>query len=219
MAGKHDRKVFMMMEVKCLIVGALMTNCYIIWDPEKRKGAIVDPGEEAERIVRVVSGLGIDVDQILATHCHFDHIGAVAQVRRETGADFIAHKDDLPFVQDSKITAENWGFDIEQSPDPDQFIDEGDVIHVGGQELRVFHTPGHSPGGVSYYHDNFVLSGDCLFQGSIGRTDFRMGSFEILENSIRTKLYSLPDDTEVLTGHGPTTTIGEEKKFNPFVRA
>lgn len=158
------------------------------------------------------------MDQILATHCHFDHIGAVSHLRRELDAPFIIHKDDLSFVRDSSNAARKWGFQIEQPSDPDRYVDEGDTILVGDRKLEVVHTPGHSPGGVSYLHDSVAFVGDCLFQGSIGRTDFREGSFEILERSIKMKLYTLPEETKVYTGHGPPTTIGQEKKFNPFVR-
>ncbi|MCK4267045.1 MAG: MBL fold metallo-hydrolase, partial [Thermoplasmata archaeon] len=120
--------------------------------------------------------------------------------------------------EDGKASARKWGFDIEQPPKPDRFIEDGDKIEVGNFSLEVLHTPGHSPGGVSYLHERVVFAGDCLFQGSIGRTDFRMGSLEELAKSIRTRLYTLPDNTLVYTGHGPVTTIGDEKAHNPFVR-
>ena len=118
----------------------------------------------------------------------------------------------------SENAAGRWGIDIEQPPKPDRFIEDGEKIKVGKFELEVIYTPGHSPGGISFLHDNMVFAGDTLFQNSIGRTDFRKGSFEYLSNSIKKRLYTLPDETIVYTGHGPVTTIGDEKKYNAFVR-
>jgi len=229
-----------MLRVEQIPTGQLMTNCYLLWEEwgrsedlsevrmtrragkgeegGKRKGVIIDPGDDAQKILMRVRNHNIEVDKILATHCHFDHIGAVAQLKRELDAEFIIHKDDLSYVRDCKNAARKWGFHIEQPDDPDRFIDEGDTIMVGSSSLEVVHTPGHSPGGVSYLNDTMAFVGDCLFQGSIGRTDFHMGSFAVLEKSIKEKLYTLPDDTKVYTGHGPQTTIGHEKKYNPFVR-
>ncbi len=204
--------------VERLAVGPLFTNCYIVWDEGTGRGVIIDPGEEGEKILMKVSDIGVKIDNILATHCHFDHIAAVAQLKREIDANFLAHKKDLFFVEDGQASARRWGFDIEQPPNPDRFIEDGEKIAVGNLALDVLHTPGHSPGGVSFLHEGMVFAGDCLFQRSIGRTDFRKGSFEILENTIKTRLYTLPDDTIVYTGHGPVTTVGEEKMQNPFVK-
>ncbi len=206
------------LSVEILAVGPLLTNCFIVWDDDTKQGAIIDPGEEADKILAKVKDLGIKIDIILATHCHFDHIAAVAQIKREIDAEFLAHEGDISFVEDGKNAARRWGFDIEQPPRPDRFIADGDKIKVGNLTLDVIHTPGHSPGGVSFLHNGMVFAGDCLFQGSIGRTDFRMGSLEVLVESIKTRLYTMPDDTIVYTGHGPITTIGEEKRHNPFVR-
>ena len=204
--------------VENLVVGPLMTNCYIVWDEASNEGVIIDPGDDADIIITMLKELGVQVDRILATHCHFDHIAAAAALKRELELEFIAHEGDLFFVEDGKASARKWGFDIEQPPKPDRFIEDGDKIEVGNFSLEVLHTPGHSPGGVSYLHERVVFAGDCLFQGSIGRTDFRMGSLEELAKSIKTRLYTLPDNTLVYTGHGPVTTIGDEKAHNPFVR-
>ncbi len=207
------------LSVELLAVGPLMTNCYIAWDEGTREGVIIDPGEDADVILAKVKALGIEIKLILATHCHFDHIGAMAPLKRAIDAEFLAHEGDLFFVEDGKASARKWGFDIEQPPLPDRYIEDGDKIAVGNFTLEVLHTPGHSPGGVSFLHEKMVFAGDCLFQGSIGRTDFRMGSLEELTESIRKRLYTLPDNTIVYTGHGPITTIGEEKMHNPFVRS
>jgi hydroxyacylglutathione hydrolase len=207
------------LQVEPLVVGPLLSNCYIVWDEDKKEGVVIDPGEDADNVLKLISELGIKIKYILATHGHFDHVGGVAKLRKELGVEFLAHKEDFFFIEDGKNAAGRWGFDIEQPPKPDRFIEEGDIIEVGNFKLEVLHTPGHSPGGISFLHDSMVFAGDTLFQGSIGRTDFRKGSFEDLSNSIKTRLYTLPDDTIVYTGHGPITTIGDEKKYNAFVRA
>jgi len=214
----ENEKISPMLRVEKIPVGPLMTNCYLVWDDQVEQGVIIDPGDWGERIIERVKEHGLVIDSILATHCHFDHIGAVASIKREIDAEFVIHKEDLYFVKDCENAARKWGFSIEQPPDPDRYIVEGDVVKVGNQTLRVVYTPGHSPGGISYLNDGMVFAGDCLFQRSIGRTDFRGGSFEILDRTIKTKLYSLTDDTIVYTGHGPDTTVGEEKRHNPFVR-
>ncbi|MEW5937114.1 MAG: MBL fold metallo-hydrolase [Candidatus Thermoplasmatota archaeon] len=206
------------LHVERLVVGPLLTNCYIIWDEHSGEGAIIDPGEDPGAILSRIADLGIEVRCYIATHCHFDHIAAIAPLKRRIGAEFLIHEGDISFVEDAKNAAQRWGFEIEQPPMPDRYMSEGEIIRIGGGALRVIHTPGHSPGGVSLYEEGRVFAGDCLFQGGIGRTDFRMGSFDILAKSIRTRLYTLPDDTAVYPGHGACTTIGNERRHNPFVR-
>lgn len=206
-------------KVEVLIVGPLFSNCYIVWDENVKQGVIIDPGDDAEDILKAVRKLGIKIKYILATHGHFDHVGAVAPLKRELKVEFLAHKDDFFFIEDGENAARRWGVYIEQPPKPDRFIDDGDKIKIGGFDLEVMHTPGHSPGGISFLYNQMVFGGDTLFQGSIGRTDFRKGSFEDLSKSIKTRLYTLPDNTIVYTGHGPVTTIGDEKRYNAFVRA
>jgi len=207
------------LQVERLVVGPLDSNCYIVWDDNVKQGVIIDPGEDADAILRRIKELDIKIKYILATHGHFDHVGAVAPLKRELNAEFLAHNEDFFFIEDGENAARRWGFMIEQPPKPDRFIKDGDTIEVGEYKLEVLHTPGHSPGGVSFLHNRMVFGGDTLFQRSIGRTDFRMGSFEELAKSIKTHLYTLPDDTIVYTGHGPITTIGDEKKYNLFVKA
>ena len=204
--------------VEPLIVGPLYSNCYIVWDEGEKQGVIIDPGDDSEVILNKVRELGITIKYILATHGHFDHVGAVRPLKQALHAQFLAHEGDFFFIEEGKNTAHRWGVEIDQPPKPDQFIDMGDKIKFGKFELIVLHTPGHSPGGVSYLYNHMVFSGDTLFQGSIGRTDFRNGSFKDLSDSIKNHLYTLPDETIVYTGHGPITTIGEEKKYNSFIR-
>jgi len=206
------------LQIETIIVGPLFSNCYIVWDDEEKIGLVIDPGEDAEKILQCIKELNIEIKYILATHGHFDHVGAVATVKRETLAAFLAHEEDMFFIEDGEDAAMRWGFTIEPPPNPDRFINDGDELEIGRFKFKVIHTPGHSPGGVSFLHKNILFCGDTLFQGSIGRTDFRKGSFEELARSIKKRLYTLPDDTIVYTGHGPTTTIGSEKRSNPFVR-
>lgn len=206
------------LQVEQFIVGPLFSNCYIVWNDRVKQGVIIDPGEDAQKILRRVKELGVEIKYILATHGHFDHVAAVTPLKREINAEFLAHKGDFFFIEDGENAARRWGFAIEQPPKPSRFIEDGDTIEVGSCVFEVLHTPGHSPGGVSFLHNGMVFVGDTLFQGNTGRTDLRMGSFEELAKSIKTRLYTLPDDTIVYTGHGPITTIGAEKRYNPFVR-
>lgn len=207
------------MLLKCLVVGPIAANCYIIGDELTREGAIIDPGDEAEKIAAQVRNMGLDIKFIIGTHGHFDHTAAVASLKNIMACDFLLHIKDIPFVQHAQETARQWGIAIDQVPEPDKFVDDGDVLKLGSRELKIIHTPGHSPGGISIYipGDNLVFTGDTLFQGSIGRTDFQFGSMDDLVRSIREKLYTLPDKTVAYTGHGDPTTIGDEKKYNFFV--
>jgi glyoxylase-like metal-dependent hydrolase (beta-lactamase superfamily II) len=207
------------MRIEQLVVGPLFSNCFLVWEEESKKGVVIDAGDEGHLILEKVKELGIDVEFILATHGHFDHVAGVAPLRRELDTRFLAHKADMFFIENGQSIAKEWGFVIEQPPNPDEFLEEGMKINFGSLSLECIMTPGHSPGGVSFLGDGQIFSGDTLFQGSIGRTDFRFGSFEDLEKSIKTRLYTLPDDTIVYTGHGPGTKIGVEKKHNSFVKA
>ncbi len=208
------------MMVTGLVVGPIMANCYIIGDKASGEGAIIDPGDDPEKILRKLNGTDLMVKYILATHGHFDHTGGMKGLKAELDVDFLMHEDDLFFVRDSKESARKWGISVEQVPDPDGYLKDGDVLKLGPTELTIIHTPGHSPGGVCIHvpGEKILFSGDTLFEGSIGRTDFREGSLEILSKSIRERLYTLPDDTKVYTGHGAKTTIGNEREHNPFVR-
>lgn len=208
------------MIIKTLVVGPIGANCHVIGDAESNEGAIIDPGDEADRILQIVKETGLAIKYIIATHGHFDHVAAVKPLKEELECEFLVHENDLALIQRSKQSAMNWGIDIEQVPDPDRYIDEGDTVKLGTLELQVIHTPGHSQGGVCIYipSEKALFSGDTLFSGSIGRTDFEGGSMEDLQKSIKEKLYTLPDDTVVYTGHMGETTIGDEKVQNMFVR-
>ena len=204
------------MIIKRLPVGQLETNAYIIGDEETKQAVVIDPGDESDRIMDLVKESDLSINAIICTHAHFDHIGAAGDIRKEAGAKILLHKDDLEGYGLAKEQASLWGFNLDDLPQPDDYIDEGDDVKVGNLNFKVLHTPGHSPGGVSLYGEGIVITGDTIFQGSVGRTDFPGGSIEKLKVSFR-RLLELPEDTKVYSGQGPETTIGREKKENFFV--
>jgi len=157
------------------------------------------------------------VRMIVNTHCHCDHCGGNAPLLEKTGAELAIHREDLPLLRSMELQARMFGVDVEPSPDPNRFLNEGDRIEVGGASFRVVHAPGHSPGHIVLVGDGVVFCGDVLFQGSIGRTDLPGGDYHQLLASIRDKLLVLPDETVAYTGHGPSTTIGDERRTNPFL--
>lgn len=206
------------MIVKTLSVGPIMANCYIIGCEETKNAAVIDPGDEADRILLALSEEKLKVQYILNTHGHFDHVGANKRLKDVTGAKLAIHPDDIVMLESVNMAAASFGMSVENSPAPDLTIKDGDTITIGNISLNVIHTPGHSPGGVSFHTNGIVFVGDTLFAGSIGRTDFPGGDFNTLIASIKNKLFVLGDDVQALTGHGPATTIGQEKRTNPFLR-
>jgi len=205
------------MIIKKLAVGPIMANCFIVGCKETHEAAVIDPGDEADRILLALAQAKLTVKQIINTHGHFDHVGANKRMKAATGAPILIHALDAPMLSMLSRSAAAWGMSAEDSPSPDRTIDEGDEIRVGLLRLQVIHTPGHTPGGVSLIADDCAFVGDTLFAGSVGRTDFPGGDFDTLKSSIQKKLFALGDEVRVFTGHGPETTIGEEKRYNPFV--
>ena len=205
------------MIIKTLAVGPIMANCFILGCEKTRDAAVIDPGAEADRILLALAESSLTVKWILNTHGHFDHVSANKPLKDATGAPIMIHAEDAPMLAQLSSSAAAWGMKAENSPAPDRYLNEGDTIPFGSITLRVLHTPGHTRGGVSFQTDGHVFVGDTLFAGSIGRTDFPGGSFEALKRSIQDKLFVLPDDVQVHTGHGPSTTIGTERRSNPFV--
>ena len=202
------------MIVKSLEVGHFYSNCYIVGSEQTKKGMIIDPGAEAGRILKTAEGLGLSIVLIVATHTHKDHIAALTQVKEVTGADYAVHEAEWT----KRMTpASKSGGSLRSPPEPDRLLHDGDIIGIGELRFRVLHTPGHSPEGICLQGHGLVFCGDTLFNFGIGRTDFPGGSFEQLMDSIRDKLMTLPDETEVYPGHGPKTTIGRERQWNPFL--
>jgi len=204
------------MIVERVVVGPLEENTYIIGDEVTNQAIVVDPGDESDRIIEIIKERGLQVHTIICTHTHFDHVGAVGDIKKATGARILIHKEDQQVYETAKDQAAFWGYDFDDIPQPDGFIDEGDDIQVGDIKFRVMHTPGHSPGGICLYGGGVLITGDTLFKGSVGRTDFPGGSMEELKKSFR-RLLGLPEGTKIFSGHGPETTVGMEKRTNYFV--
>ncbi len=203
------------MYIKCLAVGPLEGNCFIVADEASNKCIVIDPGDEPDRIMDSVKERGFEVVYIVCTHGHFDHIGCVGDIKQETGAKIVIHKDEIPTYHAAKDMAGYWGFDIDALPEPDIKVQEGDFVKFGDLSFEVFHTPGHSPGGICLYAEGLAFTGDTIFAGSVGRTDFPGGDINKLRDSFR-RILSLPEETKILSGHGPATTVGKEKRTNMF---
>ncbi len=206
------------MIIKTLAVGPIVANCYILGCEETKEAVVVDPGDETGKILLSLADSGLKVKYIINTHGHFDHVGGNKKMKDATGADILIHPLDAPMLDTLSASAANWGLLADDSPPPDRTVEDGDEISFGNITLKVIHTPGHTPGGVSFHTNGYVFVGDTLFESSIGRTDFPGGNLETLISSIKNKLFALDDDVQVFTGHGSTTTIGREKRSNPFLR-
>ncbi|MDR1193393.1 MAG: MBL fold metallo-hydrolase [Peptococcaceae bacterium] len=207
------------MDIIQMALGALETNCYILYQSGEPECLVVDPGFESRQIAEQLEELDIRPKYIIATHGHGDHIGAIPGLKSAyPDAEILIHRLDGDLMADGK---RNHSFLMGSLAEPkaDQLLEEGQEIQCGSMRLKVLHTPGHTPGGISLTAPGCVFAGDTLFNGSVGRTDLGGGDFDVLARSIREKLYALPDETVVYTGHGPATTVGKEKKTNPFVRA
>ncbi len=210
------------MIVKQYEIGNFAVFCYLIGDEETKEALFIDPADDADRLLSEAKSHDLDkIKYIVNTHSHVDHIMGNAEMVKKTGARIVIHEEDAMFLTQTPSYLLEM-FRAKPSPPADITVKEGDVIQVGQVGLKVIHTPGHSPGGMSLYADGMVFTGDSLFVGSVGRTDFPGSSWEKLEASIRKKLYVLPGDTVVFPGHNygpkPTSTIQYEKRNNPFVR-
>lgn len=204
------------MILKTLIVGPLATNCYLVGSESGREGMIIDPGAEAEKILKKVSDLKLEVKLIVLTHGHIDHTGALKEIKQATGAPIAVHTDDVKTLGDRFLSILS-GISHPALPPPDRLLKDGDGIDIGDLHFTVLHTPGHTPGGICLLGEGVVFSGDTLFNYSIGRADLPGGNPSQLIDSIHNRLMVLADDTLVYPGHGPQTTIGAERRGNPFL--
>ena len=205
------------MKYEMVVVGALETNCYLVYCEETRSCAVIDPGADHEKIIGAVADLELKPVIVLNTHGHVDHIGANSDIIEKYGVPLAMHKADTGLLQVSDYIELSLLLGARNSPAPDRLLAEGDEVRVGNQALRVIHTPGHTPGSIGFLHDGLLFSGDTLFCGGVGRTDLPGGSWKDLERSIRERILTLPEDTIVLPGHGPHTTVGQERGSNPFL--
>ncbi len=205
------------LNIKAFCLGPLANNGYLIWDEDSKEAFAVDPPMDAELMASFAARSDLRVTKILNTHGHFDHIAGNALMKKFSGAGVFIHKADLGLLKRGAAHAEMFGLEMDPSPPPDGFLKEGDELILGSGKIMVLETPGHTPGGVSFYTEGDLFSGDSLFEGSIGRTDLEGGDLDSLVDSIRTKLFALPPETLVHPGHGPETTIGREMGGNPFV--
>jgi len=199
-----------------LVVGPLATNCYIVGSESGRQGMIIDPGDEANKILNRVKNLGLDIKYIVLTHGHLDHIGALKEVKEATSAQVAIHTNDVSTIK-NKLLSIFLGIRHKSPPPPDKLLNDGDIISIGRLSFAVIHTPGHTPGGICLLGEGVLFSGDTLFNYGIGRADLPGGSYSQLMNSIQTKLMVLADEVIVYPGHGPQTTIGTERQGNSFL--
>lgn len=205
------------LEIVTLPNGSFAENCYLVFDPQQVDTVLVDPGEESHRFLAAASSRGRRITAIWLTHAHLDHIQGVAAIREATGAPIFLHPADQALYRELPQQGLWLGLRLPAPPPADRELEHGQRLAIGGVEVEVRHVPGHSPGHVGFVVPGAVLSGDVLFEGSIGRTDLPGGDFETLIGSIRRELLSLPDDTIVYPGHGPATTVGKERRTNPFL--
>ncbi len=204
------------MILKTLVVGPIQSNCYIIGCERIREAAVIDPGGDADRILITLAKDRLRCIYIINTHGHFDYSADNKRLKEVTGAQILIHEADAPMILHQSMNRGMWGIHVDNSPTPDRYLKEGDIITFGDISLKVLDTPGHSPGGISLVTDKIVFVGDTLFTGSIGRTDSPGGDYEGLLRNVRKKIFTLGDDVVVYPGHGPKTTVGRERKTNPF---
>jgi len=210
-----------MLYIETLTITDFAQNCRILADPSSQTALVIDPGGSVEEILTVLNDKKLKCLEIWLTHSHLDHCGGVMKLQEATGAKLIAHPAEKEMRSHVKEICQAYGIPVgtmNNCPEPETYIHGGEVLSFGPYDFKVLFTPGHSPGHVSFFcpQQKFVISGDALFAGSIGRTDFPGGHHQTLLDSIRQQLFSLPDETRVLSGHGPDTTIGKEKRTNPF---
>jgi hydroxyacylglutathione hydrolase len=209
------------MQVGVVPVTAFQQNCSIVHCEKTNKAAVVDPGGDLELLLSYIAKEGVEVDKILLTHAHIDHAGATCELARKLAVPIIGpHREDAFLIESLPTQGAMFGLGAAQSFVPDRWLAQGDVVEVGLERFEVRHCPGHTPGHVIFFNaaHNFAIVGDVIFDGSIGRTDLPRGDHATLLASIREQVLSLPDDTTFLPGHGPTSTIGEQRRTNPFLR-
>jgi hydroxyacylglutathione hydrolase len=205
------------MIIRTLVVGELETNCYILGDEETRQGMIIDPGGDSGLIEETVQELGLEIKYIVLTHGHADHIGVLSELKKITQAQILIHQDDAEMLSQPEKNLSAFSFRLITAPEADKLLQDETKIKIGKIELEVLHTPGHTQGSISLLTDKIIFTGDLIFCGSVGRTDLPGGSHRELLRSIEKKVLIREDDTVIYPGHGPATTVGEERRNNPFL--
>ncbi len=205
------------MKYEMVVVGALETNCYLVYCEETRECAVIDPGADHEKIVAAIADLELKPAIVLNTHGHVDHIGANSDIVEKYAVPLAMHKADAGLLQVSDYIELSLLLGARNSPAPNRLLAEGDEVTFGKVSLRVMHIPGHTPGSIGFVEGGVLFSGDTLFCGGVGRTDLPGGSWKDLERSIRDRILTLPAETVVLPGHGPWTTVEQERGSNPFL--
>ncbi|MFQ6114278.1 MAG: MBL fold metallo-hydrolase [bacterium] len=205
------------MIIERLEVGVFAENCYIIGCEKTHQGVVIDPGDEIPKILHKIDEMQLDIKFILLTHAHLDHVKELNLLKEEITVPVMMHSADEFLLENLSSQAAAFGLSISGIPKVDKYVIEGDFIDFGQSRFEVLHTPGHSPGSVSYVSTGVAFVGDVLFAGSVGRTDLPGGDYDMLINSIKTKVYPLGDDTTIYPGHGPETTLGRERQVNPFL--
>ena len=210
-----------MIDIQMLSLGMFQSNCFIVSCGDTREGVVIDAGDEGEVILKAIDRLHINIKAILETHAHVDHVGALDEVKPALGVPVYMHKDELPMYGMLSKQASMFGLEPPKTVSIDKMLEDGDEIQIGKLTAKVIHSPGHSPGSVCFYFANEspprIIVGDVLFKGSIGRTDLPGGSYGTIMETLKNVFLPLPGETIVYSGHGPETTIEEEKRFNPFL--
>lgn len=206
-----------MLKTAKFVVGNFGTNCYFLYDPDDMRSFIIDPGCDFELIDRAINERGFKVEGILLTHAHFDHIMALKQTKLKTAAPLYIHEDEADMLSNPEMNMISRYGDIENCVKPDKLLKDGDVLNIGNNEIKVLHTPGHTPGSCCFIAGGIMISGDTLFLENIGRYDFVGGNYKTLRNSLK-RLATLDRDYRVLPGHGPSTSLSHEKQFNIYLQ-
>ncbi len=218
MTGERGNNKMKGMKVETVVVGALETNCYLVYCETTLECAVIDPGADSGKIFRAVADKGLKPVVLIDTHGHVDHVGANKDIKDHFDIPLLIHEADVSMLKNTLLSVIASLLGAKASPDPDSFLHEGDEIRFGESCLHVIHTPGHSPGSVSLKGEGLLLSGDTLFCGGVGRTDLPGGSWDDLVRSIQERIFTLDGQTKVYPGHGPTTSVDQEKNENPYVR-
>lgn len=205
------------MKILTIVTGTIEENCHIIFDEEKN-AVVIDPGDDAKNIIGTIEKNGLSVKTIVLTHGHYDHVGAVNELKEYTKANVVAHEKEKELLQNPQLSLGIYLNPFYVNPRVDSYVKEGDILSAGDISLRVIHTPGHTEGGMCLYTEGVLFSGDTLFYRTLGRWDFPTGDLSKLTRSIGDKIFSLPDNTVIYSGHGPQTTVGEEKVYNEVNR-